>query len=248
MTPLFRCDHLAFEYKLGSVLVRALHHLDLSIAPGEMTCFAGPSGSGKSTLLRVLGLIEPVQTGRVLYLGRDLSRLTETEKNTIRHTEMGFVFQQFVLFDALTAVENVEYFLKRRGVSQKERRDRALHALRSVGLEKQAHQRPLQMSGGQRQRVAIARALAKHPRVIIADEPTASLDQANGREIMQLMADLIRTQGVSVVLASHDPMALHFAQVVVRLKDGHLQSVESKNSGSIALPPPAPTREVPCEI
>ncbi|MBY0370383.1 ABC transporter ATP-binding protein [bacterium] len=232
--PLFQCKNLAFHYPLGTVEVPALHALDLTLSPGQMTCFAGPSGSGKSTLLRILGLIEPIQTGDVLYRGTSLKGLSEKQKNQIRRTELGFIFQHFVLFDTLTAVENVEYFLKHRGFSAKEKRERALNALNAVGLGAQARQRPRQMSGGQRQRVAIARALAKDPRVIIADEPTASLDQATGQQIMSLLSELGKTQGVTVVLASHDPMAMSFAQQIVRLKDGHLQAVESRSKLTVA--------------
>lgn len=221
--PVYSVHDLKYSYKMGNTLVQALNGVSLTIAPNELVCLSGPSGSGKSTLLSILGLIEPLQTGIVTFDNRDFSKLTEAEKNAIRRHQIGFIFQRFHLFPVLNAQENVEFFLSRQGVQKEERKALALEALKSVGLEEYRHKRPLEMSGGQQQRVAIARALAKRPKVIIADELTASLDQKNGREIMGLLKKLCSEQGVTVVVASHDPMVFEFADKLVRIKNGEIE-------------------------
>jgi len=183
---------------------------------------AGPSGSGKSTLLHLLGLIEPVQSGSLLYGGQDFSALSEAEKNQFRRFDLGFIFQQFFLFDTLTALENVEYFLKNQNLTAAERLKRSEAALTQVGLASHLRKKPNEMSGGQRQRVAIARALVKNPKVILADEPTASLDQKTGREVMELLK-AAAANGTTVIVASHDPMALSYADRIIHIQDGLLQ-------------------------
>ena len=217
------CD-LSFVYELGRQKVHALRNVSLQVKRGDFVCLAGPSGSGKTTLLSVLGLIEPLQQGTVRFEGRSLSEMTETDRNRLRRFHIGFVFQQFHLILVLSAEENVEYFLTRQGVPKAERRKRVDEALETVGISSQRKQRPLEMSGGQRQRVALARALAKRPNVIIADEPTASLDQATGKEIMRIFAEQTRERGVSVIAASHDPMVFAFAARQIELRDGEVVS------------------------
>ncbi len=223
---LFLCENLSYRYRLGNLDIQALTSLSLEIPEGELYALAGPSGSGKSTLLNLLGLIEPVQEGRI-FLGRDdLSSIDEARKNQLRREALGFVFQRFLLFDTLTAAENVAYFLKHRHLSRAEESRAVDRALESVGLSQHAKKRPLEMSGGQRQRVAIARALVKNPTVVIADEPTASLDQTTGREVMQIFSRLAKDHGKTIVLASHDPMALSYATKIARLRDGRIERVE----------------------
>lgn len=187
-----------------------------------MTAISGPSGSGKSTFLNILGLIEPVQEGQVLFLGTDLCRLKEKEKNRMRKTSFGFIFQQFHLIPVLTAEENVAYFLASQGCSKKESRQRTQESLEAVGLSAQRKQKPFELSGGQKQRVAIARAIAKRPDVIIADEPTASLDRQTARGIMEILSSLTRNTNTSVILTTHDPMVEAFADERVHLVDGRL--------------------------
>ncbi|MBC7658346.1 MAG: ABC transporter ATP-binding protein [Chitinophagaceae bacterium] len=223
MTNLYECSDLNFAYKLEKQKVKALQGVDLSVQSGEQLLIIGPSGSGKSTLLNLLGLIEPLQKGEIIFQGQSFSRLSEKERNAIRRFKIGFIFQSFLLFEVLTAAENVEYFLSRQGLSRSERKKRVADALEAVGIGDQAHKRPPEMSGGQRQRVAIARALAKHPAVIIADEPTASLDQKTSRDILDVLKSL-RTQGVSVIMSSHDPLAESYASRIVHIMDGQLQS------------------------
>jgi ABC-type lipoprotein export system ATPase subunit len=220
----YSIKNLQFEYTLGSTKFAALKDLSVDIPEAKLVCLAGPSGSGKTTLLSLLGLIENVQLGEVFFLGKNLKTCTEKEKTQLRRFEIGFVFQNFLLFDALSGVENVEYFLASQGVASQERKSRAEHSLELVGLKDQMHKTPLMMSGGQRQRVAIARALAKNPKVIIADEPTASLDQDNGKVVMQIFRDLVEKQKVCVVFSSHDEMAQKYAHHRLQLKDGLLVS------------------------
>ena len=224
---LYRCQNLSFRYRLGTTWVKALNQISLSIPRNHLTTLSGPSGSGKSTLLSVLGLIEPVQTGEVQFGKTSLSQLSEADKNQIRRAKLGFIFQQFLLFDTLTAEENVSYFLKHLNLSKSEKKKRTLDALESVGLKDHQKKRPLEMSGGQRQRVAIARALVKEPTVIIADEPTASLDQATGESVMNILSQLVREQRASVIVASHDPMALSYSTFSVKLSDGQILSSEA---------------------
>jgi len=208
-STLYQVKDLKFNYRLGSQEVHALRGVSLSLQRGQFYCLCGPSGSGKTTLLNVLGLIEPVQNGQVLMDGKNLGQLSESEKNEIRRFHVGFIFQTFQLFPVLSAEENVEFFLARQGLGSKERKERTQEAIRAVGLWDHRQKKPMEMSGGQRQRVAIARALAKRPNVLIADEPTASLDQATGKEIMEILVKLNEERGMTLILSSHDPMVFH---------------------------------------
>jgi putative ABC transport system ATP-binding protein len=230
MEMLYQIKNLSFTYKLGSILVRALQNVTVDIPPEEVVCFSGPSGSGKTTLLNVLGLIEPLQHGKVIFRGQELSELTEIEKNHLRRYHIGFIFQQFHLLPILTAEENVEYFLSRQGLPRDERYQLTKEALESVGLWEHRFKKTYEMSGGQRQRVAIARAVAKRPQVIIADEPTASLDQKTGREIMEILHHLTKEKRVSVLIASHDLMVHSYADKHYGVSDGQLTSIKGKSS------------------
>lgn len=227
-TPLFQVNDLRFDYALGGQNVAALRGVSFSIERKDLVCLTGPSGSGKTTLLNVLGLIEPIQKGDVKFAGRSYQGLTEAEKNKIRRHQIGFIFQSFQLFPVLTAEENVEYFLARQGIARADRKARVEEALKAVGLwEKHRSKKPLEMSGGQRQRVAVARAIAKKPEVIIADEPTASLDQKTGRELMELFTDLNHSIGATFIVSSHDPMVREFLPRQIRLIDGQLMQPEA---------------------
>jgi len=220
---IFECRGLSFEYRLGANRVMALDDVSLTIGTQDFVAISGPSGSGKSTLLNLLGMIEPLQKGDVFFDGRSYQELTEKERNWVRRFRLGFIFQNFNLIDILNAEENVEYFLGSQGLSLNERKTRVEWALKAVELWEHRFKRPHQMSGGQRQRVAIARALAKKPRVILADEPTASLDQATGQEIVKLLKRLNQTEGLTIIVSSHDPMVLEQAPKRIRLRDGRIQ-------------------------
>lgn len=226
--PLYQIRNLDFSYSLGKVLVHALRDVSFDIPASRVVCFSGPSGSGKTTLLNILGLIEPIQSGSVMFNQQDLKQLSEYEKNHLRRYHVGFIFQQFHLLPVLTAEENVEYFLARQGLPKDERLRLAKEALESVGLWEHRFKKTLEMSGGQRQRVAIARAIAKRPNVIIADEPTASLDQKTGREIMEILAQLSQKKGVSIVIASHDPMVHTYAEYHYQVLDGQVTLQDEK--------------------
>ncbi len=222
MSVLYAGNGITFSYQLGTQTVPALSEVNVTLERGGFYCLAGPSGSGKTTLLNLLGLIENLQTGKLLFDGTDLSEISETEKNHIRRFRIGYVFQTFNLFPVLRAEENIEYFLHRQGVPAAERKQRVADALNATGLSEHRHKRPAEMSGGQRQRVAIARALAKKPALIIGDEPTASLDQETGKGIIDTLVALNRSSGVTVILSSHDPMVQARSQHVINLRDGRI--------------------------
>ncbi len=223
MSLIYSGENLKFEYQLGQQKVEALRGANFSVREGEVHLLLGPSGSGKSTLLNLLGLIEPLQGGTLLFQGQDIRGLSESQKNELRRYKIGFIFQSFLLFEVLTAWENVEYFLVQQGIAPKERKLRVEHALKVVGLGDQMYKRPPEMSGGQRQRVAIARALAKKPSVIIADEPTASLDQKTSRDVLSVLKSLSE-EGVTILMSSHDPLAEEYCSVETRIMDGMIRT------------------------
>jgi len=219
---LYSVGDLRFSYTLGTHHFEVLHGITMEIQKGDIICFSGPSGSGKTTFLNILGLIEPLQKGRVSFCNQEFQSMSERQKNQLRRHHIGFIFQRFHLLPILDAEENVEFFLARQGVSYNTRKTRVREALELVGLWEHRKKKPWEMSGGQRQRVAIARAFAKNPDVIIADEPTASLDQKTGREVMDIMQVFNQEKGTTFLLASHDPMVHHFAKTQYHLSDGKL--------------------------
>ena len=221
--PLFEIRDVRYDYRASGQVVSALAGVTLDLPRGQVVCLSGPSGSGKSTLLNLLGLLDVPKAGEMVFDGKPTTKLSEREKEKLRLHRLGFVFQAFNLFPTLTAEENVEYFLVKQGVPRAERRRRVEEALAAVGILDQRRKRPHQMSGGQRQRVAIARTLAKKPDLILADEPTASLDQRNGRELMEVLRGLRERFALSVVIASHDPMVIEKADRNVRMEDGRVK-------------------------
>ncbi len=216
-------------YGEGEALVKALDAVDLAIAEGDFLALAGPSGSGKTTLLNVVGSIDAVTSGQVLFEGTDLGALSNRERTRFRGQRIGFIFQDFNLIPVLSARENAELPLQLlEGMSRGERRRRSLAMLEEVGLGELAHRLPRELSGGQQQRVAIARALVKRPGVVLADEPTANLDSATAKEILDLMRALNRSLGTTFVFSTHDPMVMGYARRLVRLRDGKVaEDVES---------------------
>ncbi len=203
---------------------KVLNEVDVTIAKGEGVCLTGPSGSGKSTLLNLLGLIEAPQGGDLRFLDRPVHQMKEGELNDIRRFHIGFIFQDFQLIDVLSVYENVEFFLTRQQLPKALRQERVEAALLDLGLWEHRFKRPHQLSGGQKQRVAVARALAKHPLVVVADEPTASLDSKTGRQLMENLKMIQEQRGVTLILASHDPMVLGFGLREIRLQDGRILS------------------------
>lgn len=227
---LYRVSGLDFSYTLGKHEVKALKNVNFEMKRGELIGLAGPSGSGKSTLLNCLGLLEKVDSGRVYFSGKDVTSFDDAGLTNVRLHELGYIFQNFLLFPNLSAFENTEYFLARQGLSKKERKEIAEQALVDVGLKDKLQVKPAELSGGQRQRVAIARALAKRPSILIADEPTASLDQKTGAEILDLLFGLNESKKVSIVISSHDPQVLGRLRKTVHLKDGVISQIEEKRS------------------
>lgn len=221
---LIELNNISFGYYLGNHKINALNRISLKIPSGSLTTFSGPSGSGKSTLLNIMGLIEPIQEGEMLFQGESIGQMSSDQLNSLRKYKIGFIFQQFHLIPVFTAEENVAYFLARQGLTSKEITRRLEESLYSVGLWEHRFKKPSELSGGQRQRVAIARALAKRPEVIIGDEPTASLDQKNGNEIMQIFSRLVDEHKTSVIITTHDPMILSYAEHNFRIVDGELEA------------------------
>lgn len=219
---IYQLKNISFSYSLGSHQIVALQHISLDIVEHSLTTFSGPSGSGKSTLLNLLGLIEPMQSGQIFFKNQNLSEMNQKEMNQIRKYHIGFIFQQFHLIPVFSAEENVAFFLSRQGLSKDEIHLRTREALEAVALWGHRMKKPSELSGGQKQRVAIARALAKKPEVIIGDEPTASLDQKTGKEIMAIFDELVRQKKVSVILTTHDPMIQAYADQNFLIKDGLL--------------------------
>lgn len=219
---LYEVRGVSYRYNLDRHGVQALCGVDLNVRKGEFMAISGPSGSGKTTLLNILGLLERPCEGTVRLDGAEVSGMSERERTRLRRERIGFIFQTFNLIPVLTAYENVEYFLLRRTMSGVEVRRQVLQALEAVGISAQADQRPNGMSGGQRQRVAIARALVRDADVILADEPTAALDQATGLAVMDLMRRLNHERGVTFVFSTHDPRILAAADRVVQLTDGRV--------------------------
>jgi putative ABC transport system ATP-binding protein len=206
----------------GSQRVEVLRGVSLSVAAGEVLALEGPSGSGKTTLLSIMGCILTPTSGTVTVDGRAVRSDRLARLREVRRTSIGFVFQQYNLFPALSALENVEYALNVKGVSGRRALAEAKAALERVGLGDRLHFLPRDLSGGQKQRVAIARALAGSPRVLLADEPTANLDTATGTQVLELFRALAKEESKGLVIVTHDPKVRAVADRVVGIRDGRL--------------------------
>jgi putative ABC transport system ATP-binding protein len=220
--PMILVEDLTKTYRTGQVEVRALKSVSFEVQSGHLVAIQGRSGSGKTTLLNLIGGLDIPDEGRVLVDGQEVTALDEGGQLQLRRETVGFVFQSFGLISVLSAAENVGVPLRLARVAGDEREERIRRLLALVGLQAHANQRPYELSGGQQQRVAIARALANRPRVLIADEPTGQLDSQTAREIMLLIQALVRTQGVTAIVATHDPALLNLADRVLELRDGAL--------------------------
>jgi putative ABC transport system ATP-binding protein len=214
---ILRCESLSRTYPSGGREITVLRDITFELAASAMLAITGPSGSGKSTLLGLLAGLDRPTRGRVFLDGRELGALTEDERARVRAESVGFVFQSFHLIPTLTARENVMVPLELRG---EDGRARADELLRRVGLGDRGHHYPAQLSGGEQQRVAVARAFANRPKVLFADEPTGNLDAANGRNVVELLVELNRELGTTVVLVTHEPELAALAPRQLRLRDG----------------------------
>jgi putative ABC transport system ATP-binding protein len=218
-----RIEGVTKLYRMGTETIHALRGVNLEIRRNEYLAIMGPSGSGKSTLMNMLGCLDTPSAGRYDFNGKDVARMVDDELAEIRNREIGFVFQTFNLLPRSDALHNVELPLIYAGLRPAARRERALVALRNVGLGDRIHHKPNEMSGGQRQRVAIARALVNHPSILLADEPTGNLDSRTGEEIMALFEDLYE-QGHTIIVVTHEEDIARHARRVVRLRDGLIES------------------------
>jgi len=211
-------------YRSGAERFQALKNINLDVKRGDIQLLMGPSGSGKTTLLSILAGILTPTAGSVSLLGEEISKLSGSKLAHFRLQNIGFIFQGFNLFPALTAIENVEVALNLKGIRKGAARQQALGLLDQVGLSQQAKRHPQDLSGGQKQRVAIARALAGNPRLIMADEPTAALDSHNGHSVIDLLRNLAKEKGRTVLIVTHDPRIIDVADSVAYLEDGVLKA------------------------
>ena len=217
-------------YKTGDDSFNALNDVSLTVEKGEFVAIMGASGSGKSTFMNMLGTLDKPNSGTYHLDGIDVLSLDKNELSKIRNIKMGFVFQGFNLISRTTAAENVELPMIYSGVPEEKRRERALAALKIVGLEGRAYHMPNQMSGGQQQRVAIARAIINDPPLILADEPTGNLDTKTSIEVMEFFVNLNAQTGKTIVLVTHEPDIAEYCKRVVRFKDGNIISDEVKKA------------------
>jgi putative ABC transport system ATP-binding protein len=215
-------ENLGRTYPSGDTVVHALKGVELNVAKGAMIAVRGRSGSGKTTLLNLLGGLDRPTDGRVTVNGAEVSSMSESGLVDLRRRTVAYVFQAFGLLPILSAAENVEIPLRLVRANSAERDRRVMEVLELVGVAHRARHRPHELSGGEQQRVAIARALANRPQVLLADEPTGQLDSETGRAIMALLRSIVDTDGVTVVVATHDPLMLESADRVIELRDGQL--------------------------
>jgi putative ABC transport system ATP-binding protein len=225
MIPILEFSDVVKSYGVGPAEVRAVTDVSLAIAPGEFVAVRGPSGCGKSTLLHLAGGLEDPSAGRVLIDGRDVNTMSATERSSLRRRDVGYVFQRLNLVAGLTAIENVTLPLELDGVGRRAARAQAIDALHTVGLEQSLDRYPDDFSGGQQQRIAIARAIVGTRRLLLADEPTGSLDTATGDAVIELLANLPAERGTGIVLVTHEPRYAAWADRIVSMRDGRIVSV-----------------------
>jgi putative ABC transport system ATP-binding protein len=229
--PVIEVKGLTKDYvDRGQVTTRALRGVDFTVERGEFMAVAGPSGSGKTTLLNLIGALDTATAGTIRVDDHEIGGLSQKELSDLRRDRIGFVFQAYNLIPVLTAAENAEYVMELKGLPARDRHRRIADLFERMGIKELMNTRPLKMSGGQQQRVAVARAIASEPALVLADEPTANLDQATGRALVGLMRDLNRERGITFVFSTHDPMVLEQADRVVRLVDGTVQSDDRKQA------------------
>ncbi|MEN3294466.1 MAG: putative transport system ATP-binding protein [Burkholderiales bacterium] len=222
MNPLVQIRHMAKSYRRGGQVVPVLTDISLDVEKGDFTALMGPSGSGKSTLLNMIAGIDKPDSGLLRVAGLDIAQLSESELADWRAANIGFIFQLYNLMPVLTAIENVELPLLLTRLSRRERREHAELALDMVGLSDRMDHRPSEMSGGQQQRVAIARAIVTDPTLIVADEPTGDLDRVSATEVLDLLKQMNRELGKTIILVTHDAHAAQRADSIIHLEKGEL--------------------------
>jgi len=225
---MIQAKNLRKIYRIGGEKIVALNTVDLTIYKGEICCILGTSGSGKSTLLNMLAGLEKPTKGQVLVRNEHLENMTEKQLAKFRQEHIGFIFQSYNLFTALTAVENVTMPLIFQGVSRDSREKQAKKYLNMVGLSNRHTHKPTQMSGGQQQRVGIARAFVSSPEIIFADEPTGNLDTKTSIEVLHIMWKMAREKNQTIIIVTHDPEVALYADKIVNIRDGDIQSIEER--------------------
>ncbi|TAE37763.1 MAG: ABC transporter ATP-binding protein [Runella slithyformis] len=220
---IIKTTDISKRYIMGSEIIDALKSVTISVNKGEYMAFMGPSGSGKSTLMNIIGCLDSPTTGSYILNGKDVSNMTDGELAEVRNKEIGFVFQTFNLLPRMTSLENVALPLIYAGFSKADRTEKAMLALKNVGLDNRGGHRPNELSGGQRQRVAIARALVNDPSILLADEPTGNLDSKTSYEIMDLF-DQLHSKGNTIVMVTHEEDIARYSHRIVRLRDGLVES------------------------
>jgi len=220
---LIKLKKISRIYKMGSREVEALKDIDLNIPSGKMVIVKGPSGSGKTTILNIMGGLDQPTSGEVILGGQKLNSLSEKEITDLRRNKIGFIFQSFGLIQSFTAFENVELPLRIQHKSYKLRNRRVEECLEIVGLAERKDHRIFELSGGEQQRVGIARALAVNPSIILADEPTGEVDYLTGQKIMELFQEMIDQQGLTICVATHDPAAMEYGDIVYEIRDGKIR-------------------------
>lgn len=223
--PVIQTTNLAKRYVMGTEVINALRSVSIEIQRGEYVAFMGPSGSGKSTLMNLIGCLDTPTEGNYVLNGQDVSRMSDNSLAEVRNKEIGFVFQTFNLLPRASSLDNVALPLIYAGFTKKERDERAMAVLESVGLGARAKHKPNELSGGQRQRVAIARALVNNPSIILADEPTGNLDTKTSHEIMDLF-EALYAKGNTIIMVTHEEDIARYSHRIVRLRDGLIESDE----------------------
>ena len=226
--PLIRLRGVTKTFGEGATAFQALKGVDIDIDAGDFVAVMGPSGSGKSTTMNILGCLDVPSSGEFLFRGHHVEALDRDQRALLRRRYLGFVFQGFNLLARTTALENVELPLLYRGEDKAARHELAMAALDKVGLKDWWDHTPAELSGGQQQRVAIARAIVTHPDVLLADEPTGNLDSERSVEIMELLTDLNRTSGITVLMVTHEPEMAAFARTIVHFKDGLVERIDER--------------------
>lgn len=226
--PVVNMDRVSRQYRLGEADILALKNITLDIHCGDFMVIAGPSGSGKTTLLNLIGLIDKPTSGQVLMSGEDTTAKSLNSLFRHRRDKIGYIFQTFNLIPVLNVYENIEYPLILKGFPGPQRREKVMEAMDKVGLSDRRKHKPRELSGGERQRVSIARAVVKAPELVLADEPTANLDSVTGVEILRLMQRLHEEDNTTFVFSSHDPRIIAMSKRIVRLRDGEVETIETR--------------------
>lgn len=233
MEEIIRTEALCRTFLSGDTEVHAVKDVNLHVQAGTLTALRGRSGSGKTTTLNMLSGLDTASSGDIWLDGKQISAMSENERDRLRRYEVGFIFQSVALIAQMSAYENVEFGLRLAGYPTRERAERAEECLSFVGLKKRMHHRPAELSGGEQQRVAIARAIAHKPKVIFADEPTAELDTVMGLQVMRVFRDLVQKEGTTILLTSHDPNMMELVDHVYTLQDG---VITDETFNTVSLP------------